>query len=70
MHNRETSGMFMTGLGRITAASWDGWHNFKKLVHSKQFKEEWHHLRQMSPKDFFTNGWLAYSSLKELQKQG
>ena len=70
MKNRETSGMFMTGLGRYAAANWDGWHNFKKLLKSKQFKEEIHRLRQMDAKAFFTNGWLAYSSLKDLQKQG
>jgi hypothetical protein len=70
MKNRETSGMFMTGLGRITAATWDEWHNFGKLMHSKQWKEEIHRLRQTPAKDMFTNGWMAYSNLKEMQRQG
>lgn len=70
MKNRETSGMFMTGLGRITAATWDGWKNFKTLLHSKQWKEERHRLWQIPAKQYFENGWMAYASLKELQKQG
>ena len=70
MKNRETSGMFMNGLGRYTAATWDGWHNFKKLLHSKQFKTEMHRLKEMGVKEFFANGWLAYSSMKDLQNQG
>jgi len=70
MKNRETSGMFMNGLGRYAAATWDGWHNFKKLIHSHQWKEEFHRIRSMGAKEFFSNGWLAYSSMKDLQAQG
>jgi len=70
MKNRETSGSFMTGLGRITAATWDEWRNFGKLLHSKQWKKEWHHIRETPVKELFSNGWMAYANMKNDMSQG
>ena len=70
MKNRETSGSFMTGLGRITAATWDEWRNFGKIMHSKQWKEEYHRLSQTPAKEMFSHAWMAYANLKNQMKQG
>lgn len=70
MKNRETTGDFMNGLGLITAATWDEWRNFFKLMHSHQWKAQWHILREQNIKELITNGWMAYANLKEMQKQG
>ena len=68
MKNRETSGSFMSGLGRITAATWDEWRIFGKLMHSKQWKQEYNHLSETPAKEMFTNGWMAYANLKNQMK--
>jgi hypothetical protein len=33
-------------------------------------KEERHRLHNMTAKEFFTNGYAAWTSMKELEKQG